>query len=100
MSRTSERRIASMVTSSELSGPRLACTSAQRAAALALNQKDFLQAAIGDPRYYRVFGVAALGSKGDPRMGLTGSNGISGGATVSQRVSPCLQGPNIVAVAG
>jgi len=45
----------------------------RRAAALALNQKDFLQAAIGDPRYYKVCkAMFGCGAPFESSAGMTG----------------------------
>ena len=46
----------------------------RRAAALALNQKDFLQAAIGDPRYYKV--CKAMFGCGTPLENSAGMEGM------------------------
>jgi peptide/nickel transport system substrate-binding protein len=46
----------------------------RRAAALALNQKDFLQAAIGDPRYYKV--CKAMFGCGTPLESSAGMQGV------------------------
>ena len=46
----------------------------RRAAALALNQKDFLQAAIGDPRYYKV--CKAMFGCGTPLESSAGMEGV------------------------